>query len=257
MELAANTNLKETFTMLVSMIERREKLDDVALRRLLRGVSRLPDESIKLMFSGFAYGAARNHMMALSHLKESAAYHNEMVIKNYLSYLGNTGEYRLYTDETIRLAREVSSLRLAVQARNAAFNDGNGELALFFGRRAMSMIGDDDERDTMEKDILSRKQVLDNFIETTKLTTAEISRLTISVSEVAKKHSVLVVMQDFYTGSDGEAAIICDVICDDDNVISDMDIDVATEIATNDVFAGKNITAWFRGRSSEGRQFTL
>lgn len=102
-----------------------------------------------------------------------------------------------------------------------------------------------------------KKQALDAFISVTDLSTNEISLLSRTIANVAKNYGVLAISHDYVASPEGDAGIVCDVLCEDADMLSDMDIDVATEIAMNEVFAGKNVTAWFRGRNRQEIQFTI
>ncbi|CAH6101078.1 hypothetical protein [Citrobacter koseri] len=248
MALAPLNKVNEMLEMLTSHIDERRELDTFTLKRVVTSASKVPDEPTKLMLLALAHGAAFKHEDAVGFFREAVAYRDETVARNYLSYLSHTGQYAMYRKEAVRLAKDITSLSLFVRARNAAYADGNGELSLFFARKAITMIGDNSERERMELEVSSKSQALDRFLDATGLSTSEMSTLTLSVVAVAKKHEVLAVSHDYYTSADGDAAIICDVICDDDELISDMDIEVATELAMNGLFAEKNVTAWFRGR---------
>lgn len=248
MALAPHKHINEMLDMLTHHIDSKSILDAFSLKRVVATAEKIPDEPTKLMVLGLAYGASGSHDLAIGYFKEAVKYRDDIVARNYLSYLSHTGQYELYRDEAIRVAKVISSLAMLIRARNAAYADGDGELSLFFSRKAISMVGDENERENMEKEQQEKNSALNIFIEATHLETNEIAALTRAVANVAKKFDVLAVSQDFYTGDDGDAAIICDVLCVDEGVLSDMDIDVATELAMHDLFADKNITAWFRGR---------
>ncbi|MEH5098992.1 hypothetical protein PO486_13990 [Atlantibacter hermannii] len=250
MALAPQKDINEMLGVLTHHIDNKIILDDFTLRRFIAKAEKIPDDPIKLMALGLAYGAAGQHQTAIDYFKEAVKYHDDVSARNYLSYLSHTGEYELYREEAIRMAKEIVSLPLYIKARNAAYADGDPELTLFFARKVLSVMGDDKERESVELEQRVKEAALKNFIDATNLKTSEISKLTRSIAHVAKKYDVLAVAQDFYTTEDGDAAVICDVLCFDANVISDMDIDVATELAMNETFSDKNITAWFRGRDA-------
>ncbi|EDQ2625861.1 hypothetical protein ZG05_004389 [Salmonella enterica subsp. enterica] len=257
MALAPLNKLNETLDMLTSYIDEGSKLDDFTLKRVVSSISAIPDEPTKLMVLALAYGAAHRHGDAITFFREAVEFRDETVARNYLSYLSHTGQYELYREEAVRLARIIPSLSLCLRARNAAYADGDGELSLFFARKAMAMLGNDSERQSMESDVMEKNQALNTFLRATQLSTNEISVLTRTVANVAKKYNVLAISNDYYTSLDGDAGVVCDVLCDDEDIISDMDIEVATELAMNEVFAVKNVTAWFRGRNRQEVQYTL
>ncbi|WP_038155813.1 hypothetical protein [Trabulsiella guamensis] len=257
MALAPINKLNETLEMLTSRIDDGCDLDVFTFNRVVSSARKIPDEPLKLMLLALAHGAAGKHDDAVNFFKQAVVYRDEIIARNYLSYLSHTGQYELYREEAVRLAKEIVSKTLSIRARNATYADGDSELSLFFARKALSMVGDDRERAIMEREVMNRTQALDRFVEVTRLSTAEISTLTRAVVNVAKKHDVLAVSHDYYTGSDGDAGIICDIFCEDADLISDMDIEVATELAMNEMFADKNITAWFRGRNRQEIKETL
>lgn len=91
------------------------------------------------------------------------------------------------------------------------------------------------------------KAALDRFIEAAQLTTPELKALSRMLCGIVRKHNVLSVSNSYYSSTDlHDAALICDVICDNPDTLADMDIEAVTEIATHDVLSGKNVTAWFR-----------
>lgn len=238
----------EMLEMLTSHIDSGSVLDPFSLKRIVASSEKIPDYPIKMMTLGLAYGAAQEHEIAIEYFKKAVEVDDDIVMRNYLSYLSHSGHYELYREECVRLARRVSTLPMLIRARNASYSDGNGELSLFFARKALTMIGDDAERKFMEEEVKMKNANLENFINASSLSTQEISMLTRAVANVAKSHDVLAVSNEYYTSSDGDAAVICDVICKDADVLADMDIQVATELAVSDIFSEKNVTAWFRGR---------
>ncbi|QDX29565.1 hypothetical protein [Dickeya poaceiphila] len=238
---------RDTTIMLISHIETGSILDAFTLKRVLSDVEKIQDEPTKLMISALAYGAAAQHEKAVSFFKEAASYRDEISAQNYLTYLGHTGHFEDYQNEAVRLGREINSFNLCITARNAAYADGDGELTLFFARKAISMISDDNERNEMQMDVLNKKKQLEDFIEVTSLYPSELKSLSLIASTIAKNHNALATSHDYYTSDDGDAAIICNVLCDDAEKLANMDIDIAIALATNDSFASKNLTAWYRG----------
>jgi hypothetical protein len=257
MALAPSKWINELQDMLTYHIDSRQELDIFSYRKIVTQAEKIPHEPLRLMILGLVSGAAGKHDDALHFFKQGVKYRDDIVARNYLSYLSHTGQYELYREDAVRLAKEMDSLPLFVRARNAAYASGDGELSLFFARRAMTMIGDDQARERMERESKVRDGMLNDFIRVTSLSTEEISALTLIVAGVARKYGVLAVAHDYYTSDDGDAAIICDVLCLDSDTISDMDIDVATELAMNETFSDKNITAWFRGRDKSEVAATL
>ncbi|WP_145525332.1 tetratricopeptide repeat protein [Yersinia rohdei] len=248
MAIAPKKGLNEILEMLTSCIDERNTLDVFTLRRVVSSTDKIPDEPTRLMVLGLAYGAAGEHKNAIGFFKEAVKYQDDIVARNYLSYLSHTGQYELYRNEAVKMAKEIVSLPLYIRARNAAYADGDGELSLFFARKALSMISDKREWEKMDQDIRQKTADLDKFISVTKLSTSEISELALMVALVGEKHGVVAVSHDYYTSSDGDAAIVCDVFCTDVDVLSEMDITAATEIAISENFSNKNVTAWYRGK---------
>lgn len=257
MTIAPASKINETLEMLASFIDDKRELDAFSFRRHVSDAEKIDDEPLRLMLLALAHGAAKKHYDAINFFQEAVAYRDEIISRNYLSYLSHTGEYELYRHEAVRLAREITSLPLSIRARNAAYADGDGELSLFFARKAISMTGDDHQREAMESEVNERHSALTAFINATHLSTEEISVLTRTIVNVAKKHDVLAVSHEYLSGLDGDAAIMCDVLCKDDDVLSDMDIDIATELAMIPLFADKNLTAWYRGRERQEVQAIL
>lgn len=256
MALAPKKGLQETLDLLTTCIDEGDVLDAFTLRRVVSSANSLPDEPTKLMVLGLAYGAAGDNEHALAYFKEAIKYRDDIIARNYLSYLSHTGQHDLYRDECVRLAREIVSFPLYLRARNASYADGDGELSLFFARKALSMVGDENERAKMEMEIHEKNSALNRFIDTTRLSTHEIAELTRMVANIANSFDVLAVSQDYYTG-DGDAAIICDVVCTDAGILSDLDIEIAMSLAMNESFSARNLTAWYRGRSREEVAGTL
>ncbi|MEI7174761.1 hypothetical protein [Pectobacterium carotovorum] len=250
--------LKEATIQLTSHIENGVELDRFSLRSAVSFAETLEDDALRLMLLGLAYGAAKQNDKAISFFKAAADYgDDDRVVINFLSYLAHTGQCGLYRDESIRLARIYeNNPRILRLARNASYADGNGELSLYFARRVLAMMPDGSEKDAMQEDVDLNNDQLARFIEATNLETAKISELTRMVANLAANYNVIAVSHDYYTSPDGSAAIICDVICENSDVISDMDIDIATKLATSEFFVDKNVTAWYRGRKREEVSYT-
>lgn len=240
--------LNEMLDMLTSHIDARSKLDAFTLKRVVTSAEKIPDYPIKMMTLGLAYGAACDPVTAIDFFKKAVEADDDWIMRNYLSYLSHTGQHELYRKESLRLVKRVATLPMLIRARNTSYADGDGELSLFFARKALAMLDDSSEKRAMEEEVRVKTANLDSFINASSLSTAEISALTLKVGDVANRHKVLAVAHEYYTSPDGDAAVICDVICQDSEILADMDIDVATEIATSDTFSGKNVTVWFRGR---------
>ncbi|MEN4198923.1 hypothetical protein [Serratia marcescens] len=248
MALAPSKWINELQDMLAHHIDSGQELDVFSYRKIVSQADKIPDDPLRLMILALASGAAGKNDDALFYFKEGVKYRDDIVARNYLSYLSHTGQYELYREEAVKLAKQMDSFPLFIRARNAAYASGDAELSLFFARKAMSMTGDEQVRARMECEIKVRDAMLNDFMRITNLSTEEISTLTMTVAGIARKYGVLAVAHDYYTSDDGDAAIICDVLCLDDDMISDMDIDIATELAVSDTFSDKNITAWFRGK---------
>lgn len=249
--------LVETIEILTSHIEQGKELDAFTLKRSVATADRLEDGAMRYMLLGLAYGAAGQSGKAVECFKSGVEYGDDRVVINYLSYLSHTGQYAIYRDESVRLARRYeNSPRVLRLARNASYADGDGELSLYFARRVLAMLPDGSEKDTMQGDVDLKNAQLAKFIEATHLETSRITELTRMVANVTSKYGVIAVSHDYYTGPDGSAAIVCDVICNDSDVISDMDIDIATELALSDFYVSRNVTAWYRGRKREEVPYT-
>lgn len=249
--------LTETVEILTSHIENGTILDTFTLKRAVATAERIEDDALRLMLLGLAYGASGQKDKAVGYFKAGSECGDDRIVINFLSYLSHTGQYDLYRDEAIRLARRYEgSPRVLRLARNASYADGDGELSLYFSRRVLAMLPEGSEKDSMQEDVNLKNAQLAAFIEATDLETSRISELTRMVANVTTKYGVLAVSHDYYTSPDGSAAIICDVICTDSDVISDMDIDIATELAMSDFYVSRNVTAWFRGRKREEVPYT-
>lgn len=249
--------LTEAIIKLTSCIEDGVVLDPFSLKRAVSFADTLDDDALRLMLLGLAYGAAKQNDKAISFFRAAADCGDDRAVINYLSYLAHTGQYGDYRDESVRLARHYeNNPRVLRLARNASYADGDGELFLYFAHRAMAIMPDGPEKDAMKEEVDLKKDQLARFIEATDLETSQISELTRMVTCLTKKYDVIAISHDYYTSPDGSAAIICDVICVDSDVISDMDIDIATELAMSEFFVDKNVTAWYRGRKREEVLYT-
>ncbi|HGW4305859.1 TPA: hypothetical protein ACNIEN_001954 [Klebsiella pneumoniae] len=246
----AQFKVEELADEIMQYFENKTILDPFTLRTILEKADRIPDDTTKKMIMGFAYGAAGNHDEAMAFFKDAIdSGKGDLPAINYLSYLGNAGYHVLHRQEAIKLARNSNSFHLYIIGRNAAYADGDGELSLFFSRNALSMISDHNRREAMEKDVQRKNDELNRFINVTGLGTEQIAEMTRAVVDVASKYKVLAPSHEYYTSSDNEAAVICNVICQDEDVIADMDIEIATQLAMNDSFSDKNLTVWFRGHN--------
>lgn len=244
--------LTEAIAKLTSYIENGVELDLFSLKNAVSFAENQKDDALRLMLLGLAYGAAKQNDKAISFFSAAADCGNDIVVNNYLSYLAHTGQYGLYRDESTRLARLYeNNPRVLKLARNASYADGDGELSLYFARRVLAMMPDGPEKDVMQGEVDLKNDQLARFIEATDLETAQISELTRMVANLTKEYDIIAISHDYYTSPDGSAAIICDVICEDSDVISDMDIDIATKLAMSEFFVDKNVTAWYRARKRE------
>lgn len=242
----------EAIAELTSHIVNGVELDLFSLKKAVSFAEKIKDDALRLMLLGLAYGAAKQNDKAISFFSAAADCGNDIVVNNFLSYLAHTGQYGLYRDESIRLARRYeNNHRVLTLARNASYADGDGELSLYFARRALAMMPDGPEKDVMQGEVDLKNDQLERFIEATDLETAQISELTRMVANLAAEYDVIAISHDYYTSPDGSAAIICDVTCEDSDVISDMDIDIAIKLAMSEFFVDKNVTAWYRPRQRE------
>lgn len=258
MALAPQKELKEAMQILSHHIDEGIELDQLTFRRYLKKFENIKDEPLKLMLFGLVYGAAKKHAEAIPFFKESVKYKDDVAARNYLTYLGRTHQFEMYRDESERLAKEISSFPLCIRARNAAYSDGDVQLSLFFARKAIALTSDPDVIRNLKMDINNHMHSLNEFIANSGLSSEEIKDLSRRISSVARRYNVLSISTEFYVSADGhDLAIINDVLNMDDDVISDMDIEVACEIAMLEKYSDKNITAWFRGRDRENVGYTI
>lgn len=214
--------------------------------------------SERFEFLGFVYGAAGRGEDAIDNFKKGAAFKNASIARNYLAYLSRARYYELYRLESIRIAKEISDYRLFIRARNAAYASGDIDLSYFFAKKAIAMVREDTERQQLLEEFDMHKERIEKFQKISGLVQSEIEKFTLLVVNVTHKFNVTAVAHDFYSSVDStDAAVICDVKCDDPDTLADMDIEIATEIAMSDLFSLKNVTAWYRAAddlSSEALQ---
>lgn len=250
--------LKEAITELTLHIENGTQLDPFTLKSKVAFAEKLSDQAMKFMLLGLSYGAAKQNDKAVKFFKIGSEYGDDRVVVNFLTYLSHTGQYDLYRDESIRLVRFYqNNPRILLLARNASYADGDASLALSFAHRLLTMLPDGPMKDASQEDVEMRDAQLAKFIDATDIEASRIKELTRMVANMTAKYGVIAISHDYYTSPDGSAAIVCDVICDDSDVISDMDIDIATELAMSEYFVDKNVTAWYRGKKREEVQHTV
>lgn len=255
MPLATSKALQEILATLTSYIDSGQTLDPFSFKKFLTQAERIPDEANKLMVLALAHGAAGSSENAIGYFLQAVEFKDDIIARNFLVYLARTGHLELYNTEAVRLAKAYESYPLSIRARNVAYSQGDGQLALFFSRKAISMRPEN--KDLLEGESAYRLEKLDKFHDITKMSTLEISELAMMINNIAKNHGVMIISNEFYTSGDNDAAIICDVVCDDPDILSDMDIEVATEIAIDERFSAIPATAWFRGRDPKDMENTL
>ncbi|EME1467899.1 hypothetical protein V3510_005281 [Serratia marcescens] len=253
MALAPQADISEAISVLSHCIDSGSELDQLTFRRYLKKFENIPDEPTKLMLFGLAYGAVKEYPTAIAFFKDAVSYKDDVVARNYLTFLGRILHFEMYREESERLAKEYNSFPLCIRARNAAYADGNGELSLFFTRKAISLTSDDKTVRRLEMEAKHHIGSLDKFASLSGLSSRELQELSRSVTDVARKHGVLSIATEFYVSSDNhDLAIINDVLTMNEDLISDMDIEIACALAMNEKYSDKNVSAWYRGRENVG-----
>lgn len=248
MPASPQKHINDALIELFQHIDTGVELDKFTRKKYLETFEKIPDVSQKLMMIALTYGASREYQEAITVFKEAVKYKEIGTIINYLTFLSKINYFELYFEETIRLAKEVNSLRLCTGARNAAYSSGNLELARFFSRKGMSLIQDDDARRDFEMDTDLHLKKLNHFIDVSGLSAEKMAEITMLVSKIARDHDVLTHSNEFYVSSDAQdLAVICTVLTEDADLIADMDIDVATTLAMNEELSTFGITAWYKG----------
>lgn len=250
--------ISEVKQILKLAIDHRDYIDLFSVRKYERMAKEMHVISERFEFLGFVYGAAGRSEDAIDSFKKGAAFRNASIARNYLAYLSRARHYELYRLEAIRIAREISDYRLFIRARNAAYASGDIDLSSFFAKKAIAMVREDSERKALLEEFEMHKERLEKFQKISGLLQSEIEKFTLLVVNVTNKFNVTAVAHDFYSSVDStDAAVICDVMCDDPDTLAEMDIEIATVIAMSDMFSLKNVTAWYRvadGHTSEALQ---
>lgn len=92
---------------------------------------------------------------------------------------------------------------------------------------------------------------LNDFMEISGLTSSSVKQLTSFLDGYAKEKGLDVKSHEFYSNAcEDVAAVICEIECDNVELMADMDIGVATNLAMNDMLLSHNVTAWFTTKKS-------
>ncbi|MGJ8524097.1 hypothetical protein R84981_002815 [Carnimonas sp. R-84981] len=241
------TKAKDLLDFLLPHIESGDFLDDITFRIKLKEAGSIPKEADRLALTGFAYGAAGKTEEAVGYLKKSAAYGNEEDAENYLSYLAHTGFDDLMLEESVRLAQYnfSHSRNINVFARNATYAAGNAELALSFGKKVVAMTETGKAKEMEERIMNAQHDALTSFIKSSQLDTTQMKSLTDLFNDVARSRCIRVLTNKYLVDVEGTPVIISKVDCADPDVLSDMDIDLATRLAASPELQGKDLTGWF------------
>ncbi|HGJ5884618.1 hypothetical protein [Arsenophonus sp.] len=252
MQLSQKAEIKDAIDVLLYHIRNRIELDQLTFRRYLNNFNKVSSEPLKLMLLGLSYGAINDYKNAVPFLKEAATYKDEMMAINYLFVLGNTSDFRFYTEECKRLAREYNSFKLCVLAAHISFATGNIQDFNFFIKKAISLTPDKDVARELEMSSNNHIKKMERFYLITDLSNADIEELLQCTIDIANRHNIPYLGVEFYVDRDDcEAAIIIEVLTMNEDLISEMDIEIACTISMNEKYSDKKLTSWYRGKKDK------
>lgn len=240
--------IDEVIEILKVSIDSGEPIDPFTYKKYESIGLNVASYSEKFQFFGFLYGSVRREQEAIDNFRKAASFGNITAARNYLAYLAKTRNYDLYHEEVFRLATELPDTTLCIRARNTAYSFGDIDKADFFVNKAIAMTREDSHRESLRKENQEQRELIEKFMGISGLSKEDLLDFNLLVVNLTRKYQVNAISHDFYCGVDGnEAAVICEVVCQDPEILSALDIDIATEIATNSHYCSKNITAWFSG----------
>lgn len=250
-----NNNLNEMLEYVTSYIGSGSLLSEFEYYAYMKLSDTVPDESRQLVTKAFVSGAAGKTEDAIAFFEKSILFQDEFADRNYLAYLLRTCRYDLYNEVVFRVAKVRNSYELCRYARDAAYASGDVEYGLFFARKATSLIiGDVAKRGFMAQSENNAK-LIESFMSLSGLSQKDISALTMTGVEIAKEKSIPFTGVEYYISSDlMDLAMIMYVFCDDIEVMTDMDIDLACTLAGSKHLAHYKGTAWFRTSKNMGEQ---
>ncbi|HFD6681267.1 hypothetical protein [Providencia alcalifaciens] len=252
MNPAPQEKTQEILETLSVHINSGHKIDQFTYVRLMHEIKKLPNPIAEVTCEGLLYGANHEYDKANKHLKEALEnYHHSFLATNYLAYLARTGQNFLHATESLRLAECYSTNRdLQILAISSAYLIGDEARLSDLIERARSL-SSDEQRPEME----GVSMWIDNiraFRVSSGLSENELSALSKIMCDVATRHKQPIVYTCYYSDIHGiDSAYVSEILHDDPDTISDMNIDLAIEIADSGLFDGKKATAWFRGLDKE------
>lgn len=249
------SNLNEVMEYVVSCIDNRKMLSEFEYHSYMRLSDTIPDDSRRLVSKALVSGATGKSEDAIAFFEKSIMLQDAFADRNYLAYLLLICRYDLYCEAVFRVAKYRDSCELCREARDAAYASGNVEHGLFFARKAASLIADDVVKGEFMAQSKSNAEMIESFMSLGGLSQEDISALTMTGVKIAKGKSIPFTGVEYYISSDlSDLGMIMYVFCDDIEVMSDMDIELAITLVENEKLAHYKGTAWFRTSKKEGGQ---
>ncbi|SPX94723.1 Uncharacterised protein [Morganella morganii] len=252
MNPAPEDKTQEILDTLRVHIDSGHKIDQFTYVRLMHEIKKLPNLVAEVTFIGLLYGANHEYEKANKYFKEVLEnYHHTFLATNYLAYLARSGQNFLHTIESLRLADSYPNERsLQILAIGTAYLMGDEKKLATLIDRATSLSSDE-----LRPEMEGVSMWIDNikeFRRTSGLCEEELLALTKIMCDVATKYRQTIVYTRYYADPYGwDSAYVSEVLNDDPDAISDMNIDLAIEIAESGLLDEKKATAWFRSLDKE------
>lgn len=235
---------------LFTYIETGAILEPFKVQRAIKDAQKIDDHFTSMMIIGLAHAAGGEHEIAASYLKEASESNRENIYLNYITYLEKTFQYDAHISALKDMAKKNNHLIVNWVAKNRCLSLAEFSQAEFFLERVLELV-DNDKQELKEKyiaDFRSEVSNIEKFMSKSVLSEEEIKAAAKIAFEVAREHNVLFSSHEFDVGGDDECpAFIFNAYSLDSSVLSDMDIELATRLATDTRLADKDFTAWYRG----------
>ncbi|CDG99554.1 hypothetical protein [Xenorhabdus bovienii] len=243
--------ISEKLSIILESIDKNEKLDIFTFKQAIKDADVVQEEPIKLMLKALAYGAYQDNSSALKYFERALKYQNAQVVKNYITYLSRTFQFELYLKESIRLANQYNDKYITFLGRNVSYNFSDIKNASLLADKLVKLYSNVDYEEFPILDFSQNINELEVFMSASAISESDAKWIISKAYEIAANHKIMCVSTEFYTSPDKrETAIIFYVKSDDNDVISDMDIEIACNLSIREDLSQMDITAWFK--SSDG-----
>lgn len=256
---AALPKSKEYGDKLVDILTSGQKLEEWEMHSWIRDIKKLNDRKEESYLLALAYAAGGKKEKAVVHFEESLYNDDDGVnASNYIIYIGTEGTVEEYLKVSSKLADMYVSREMYAFAFYMHLHCGKLEDAWEYAKNYIKVSPNGEDK-IMQNQLAYLESNYKKFMEVSKIGKAQFDILATSMAQVMRKHKASSARHHFHNITEESVnAYVITIPNADLDKVSQMNYDLAFELADHDELLGVHVSAWFEvGPSSQMDEASL